>query len=60
MKNRDNDIIEIMDEIKDVLDRTSWKINIPHHPTKIQRIIAKILFKQEFKKEIAEKFVSTK
>ena len=49
MKIKFDDINEKIDEIMDVLDRTYWTIEIPNHPTKIQRLISRLFFKVDFK-----------
>ena len=38
------DINNIIDEIQNVLNRTSWTIEIPKYPTKIQKMVARLFF----------------
>lgn len=50
-----DDTNELLDEIIDVLNRTYWTIEIPKHPTKLQRFLSRLFFKTEFRKIIKSK-----
>ena len=50
-----DDTNKLIDEIVDVLNRTYWAIEIPKHPTRLQRIVSRLFFNAEFIKIIKSK-----